>query len=68
MQRQQSLYNGTFDAFRKIVRTEGPRGLYRGFHVNSLAVLNSQLYVLYAHFRMALLSLISPADTSQCMN
>lgn len=45
MQRRHAVYNGTFDAFSKILRSEGPRGLYRGFSVNSLAVLNSQLYV-----------------------
>ena len=43
MQHQKALYSGTFDAFKKIVATEGFTKLHRGFHVHSVAVLNSQL-------------------------
>ncbi|TMS13415.1 Solute carrier family 25 member 44 [Larimichthys crocea] len=35
VQRGKSLYSGTFDAFFKILRSEGVRGLYRGFMVNT---------------------------------
>ena len=28
---QHAVYRGTLDAFRKIVRFEGARGLYKGF-------------------------------------
>ena len=45
MQQQHTLYRGTADAFSKIIRAEGVSGLYRGFHINAIAVLNSQLCV-----------------------
>ena len=28
---EEKLYNGFLDCFRKIVKTEGPMGLYKGF-------------------------------------
>lgn len=45
MQEQKSLYSGTFDAFRKIVRCEGFRGLYKGFMFSSLGMISGQLYL-----------------------
>lgn len=45
MQQNTSIYSGTFDAFRKVVRHEGFRGLYKGFMVSSLGMLSGQLYI-----------------------
>ncbi|XP_030043899.1 solute carrier family 25 member 44 [Microcaecilia unicolor] len=45
VQKGKSLYNGTFDAFLKILRTEGATGLYRGFLVNTLTLFSGQCYV-----------------------
>ncbi|XP_078666721.1 solute carrier family 25 member 44-like [Branchiostoma floridae x Branchiostoma belcheri] len=45
IQRGTSLYNGTFDAFMKITRQEGARGLYKGFLVNSLYLISGQMYI-----------------------
>mmetsp|Transcript_9455 Transcript_9455/g.22024 ORF Transcript_9455/g.22024 Transcript_9455/m.22024 type:complete len:343 (-) Transcript_9455:110-1138(-) len=39
-------YHGTFDAFRKIVRFEGFRGLFKGFAVSSVGIFSGQLYVI----------------------
>ncbi|XP_068175859.1 solute carrier family 25 member 44-like [Antennarius striatus] len=45
VQKGKSLYNGTFDAFFKILRSDGVRGLYRGFMVNLLTLISGQAYV-----------------------
>ncbi|XP_039623083.1 solute carrier family 25 member 44-like [Polypterus senegalus] len=45
VQRGTALYGGTFDAFVKILRQEGPAGLYRGFMVNSFTLVSGQCYV-----------------------
>lgn len=45
VQRGKSLYTGTFDAFCKILRAEGVRGLYRGFMVNTLTLVSGQAYI-----------------------
>ena len=45
MQQKTSHYSGTFDAFGKVVRHEGFRGLYKGFMVSSLGMLSGQLYI-----------------------
>ncbi len=45
MQQKSSLYSGTLDAFRKVVRHEGFRGLYKGFMVSSFGMLSGQLYI-----------------------
>ncbi|NXE30311.1 S2544 protein, partial [Ardeotis kori] len=45
VQKGKSLYNGTFDAFVKILRTEGAAGLYRGFLVNTFTLISGQCYV-----------------------
>nr|XP_020464502.1 solute carrier family 25 member 44-like isoform X1 [Monopterus albus] len=45
VQRGKSLYSGTFDAFIKILRVEGIRGLYRGFMVNNFTLISGQAYI-----------------------
>nr|XP_057901889.1 solute carrier family 25 member 44-like [Doryrhamphus excisus] len=45
VQRGKSLYSGTFDAFVKILRAEGVRGLYRGFMVNTFTIISGQAYI-----------------------
>ncbi|CAL8243984.1 unnamed protein product [Lota lota] len=45
VQKGKSLYSGTFDAFFKILRREGVRGLYRGFMVNSFTLISGQAYI-----------------------
>lgn len=45
MQHHSDVYRGTFDAFRKIVKTEGTRGLYRGFWVSAFQVVSGVAYV-----------------------
>merc|ERR1719188_913983 len=45
VQQQSAVYNGTFDAFRKILKSEGVRGFYRGFWVSSFQVVSGICYV-----------------------
>lgn len=45
MQEQKSLYSGTADAFYKVVRGEGFRGLYKGFLFSSLGMISGQMYL-----------------------
>ncbi|XP_072349087.1 solute carrier family 25 member 44-like isoform X2 [Scyliorhinus torazame] len=45
IQKGKSHYHGTFDAFLKILRTEGVRGLYRGFPLNALTLVSGQGYI-----------------------
>ncbi len=45
MQQQNSIYNGTFDAFRKVIKYEGMLGLYRGFNVSILGLAAGQMYI-----------------------
>uniref|UniRef100_A0A8C6NS67 Solute carrier family 25 member 44b n=1 Tax=Nothobranchius furzeri TaxID=105023 RepID=A0A8C6NS67_NOTFU len=45
VQRGKSFYSGTFDAFFKILRAEGVRGLYRGFMVNTFTLISGQAYI-----------------------
>jgi solute carrier family 25 phosphate transporter 23/24/25/41 len=47
-------YNGMVDAFRKTVKTEGPRALYKGLVPNSVKVRNklSNLFNVYGGMHM----------------
>lgn len=45
MQQQSTVYTGTFDAFRKVLKHEGVRGLYRGFIVSAFGMVSGQLYI-----------------------
>ena len=45
MQEQSTIYSGTADAFRKVVRREGVGGLYKGFLFSSLGMISGQLYL-----------------------
>lgn len=46
IQKGTEVYQGTWDAFRKIVKYEGVRGLYKGFWVNMFSVVSGAFYVL----------------------
>lgn len=46
MQDKRSIYNGTWDAFKKILRYEGVHGLYKGFGVSLLGILSGQMYIV----------------------
>lgn len=39
------LYSGAFDAFHKIARQEGVKGLYKGFGANTAVLFTSNVYV-----------------------
>ncbi|XP_006000341.1 solute carrier family 25 member 44 isoform X1 [Latimeria chalumnae] len=45
VQKGKSFYTGTFDAFCKILRSEGMAGLYRGLLMNSFTLISGQCYV-----------------------
>lgn len=45
VQRKNALYKGSFDAFVKVLRYEGIRGLYKGFLVSSFGLLSGQFYI-----------------------
>jgi hypothetical protein len=38
VQHKNALYKGTFDAFHKILKYEGVKGLYRGFWISCFQV------------------------------
>lgn len=45
VQKQNNVYSGSLDAFRKIIRSEGYCGLYKGFWVNSIQVFSGISYI-----------------------
>ena len=45
VQKAESLYKGTFDAVLKTLKSEGLRGLYKGFLVSQLSILTGHFYV-----------------------
>ena len=45
VQRGNDVYSGTYDAFRKILKNEGAKGLYRGFFVSVFQVVSGTFYV-----------------------
>ena len=44
VQKGKEVYTGTFDAGRKIVQSEGVRGLYRGFLVSTVQIVSGLCY------------------------
>ena len=46
MQPKNSIYNGTFDAFTKILRNEGIRGLYKGYLFSLTTLVSGQVYIV----------------------
>lgn len=60
VQFKNSLYSGTFDAYQKILRTEGARGLYKGFLPYSFSVVAQQCYISsYEYLRSRLAGTVS---------
>lgn len=45
VQKKRALYKGTLDAFTSILKSEGVRGLYKGFLVSSFSVVSGQFYI-----------------------
>lgn len=55
MQQKNTVYTGTFDAFRKVLKHEGIRGLYKGYIVSTFGLVSGQLYITtYELIRSAL--------------
>ncbi|RWS06031.1 solute carrier family 25 member 44-like protein [Dinothrombium tinctorium] len=46
VQKHNSVYKGTFDAFVKIIEREGFRGLYKGFMINTMQVVSGIGYII----------------------
>lgn len=46
IQKGNEIYKGTWDAFRKIVKYEGFKGLYKGFWINMFSIVSGAFYVL----------------------
>ncbi|XP_053134453.1 solute carrier family 25 member 44 isoform X3 [Hemicordylus capensis] len=63
VQKGKSLYNGTFDAFVKILRAEGAAGLYRGFLVNTFTLISGQCYVTTYELTRKYVSRYSDSNT-----
>ena len=47
VQVKNTLYAGTYDAFRKIIAIEGVRGLYKGFIPYSFSIIAQQWYSIF---------------------
>ncbi|XP_044305183.1 solute carrier family 25 member 44 isoform X2 [Varanus komodoensis] len=63
VQKGKSHYNGTFDAFVKILRAEGAAGLYRGFLVNTFTLISGQCYVTTYELTRKYVSRYSSSNT-----
>ncbi|KAA8590297.1 hypothetical protein FQN60_014231 [Etheostoma spectabile] len=63
VQKGKALYSGTFDAFCKILRAEGVRGLYRGFMVNTFTLISGQAYITTYEVVRNYVSHYSPSNT-----
>lgn len=57
------LYSGTLDAFCKILRAEGVRGLYRGFLLNTLTLASGQAYITTYELVRQYVSQYRPSNT-----
>jgi solute carrier family 25 protein 44 len=63
VQRGKALYTGTLDAFCKILRAEGLRGLYRGFMVSTFTLVSGQAYITTYELVRKYASRYSPSNT-----
>ncbi|XP_061750593.1 solute carrier family 25 member 44a [Nerophis ophidion] len=63
VQKGKTLYSGTADAFCKILRSEGVRGLYRGFMVNTFTLLSGQAYITTYELARKYVSQYSASNT-----
>ncbi|KAF7655188.1 hypothetical protein LDENG_00059750 [Lucifuga dentata] len=63
VQKGKSLYTGTIDAFCKILRVEGMRGLYRGFMVNTFTLVAGQAYITTYELVRKYVSHYTPSNT-----
>ncbi|KAG7265332.1 hypothetical protein CRUP_014368 [Coryphaenoides rupestris] len=63
VQKGTALYSGTLDAFRKILRADGLRGLYRGFTVSTFTLVSGQAYITTYELVRRYVSHHSPSNT-----
>ncbi|CAL8359059.1 unnamed protein product [Lota lota] len=63
VQKGKALYTGTLDAFCKILRAEGLRGLYRGFMVSTFTLVSGQAYITTYELVRKYVSHYSPSNT-----
>ncbi|XP_014894084.1 solute carrier family 25 member 44a [Poecilia latipinna] len=63
VQKGKAVYLGTFDAFCKILRMEGVRGLYRGFMINTFTLVSGQAYITTYELVRKYVSHYSPSNT-----
>lgn len=63
VQKGKALYSGTLDAFCKILRAEGVRGLYRGFLLNTFTLVSGQAYITTYELARKYVSQYSPSNT-----
>ncbi|XP_032401290.1 solute carrier family 25 member 44a [Xiphophorus hellerii] len=63
VQKGKAVYSGTFDAFCKILRMEGVRGLYRGFMINTFTLVSGQAYITTYELVRKYVSHYSPSNT-----
>jgi len=63
VQKGTALYSGTLDAFRKILRADGLRGLYRGFTVSTFTLVSGQAYITTYELARRYVSRHSPSNT-----